>query len=85
MFPAVAPLSQASWTQSNAVEQPHSVQAIEILREDFSEYESVGPKRVAEFLGDSGNETMLADAHSSRNGKNRTLRISKLERTVCGA
>ncbi|MFT3879225.1 MAG: hypothetical protein QM703_06145 [Gemmatales bacterium] len=37
-------------------------QAIVILENDFSEIDSVGTMRVAEFLGDSQDETTLADA-----------------------
>ena len=41
---------------------PYTTEAIEILRQDFTEIESVGTKRVAEFLGDPENETVRADA-----------------------
>ncbi len=36
--------------------------ALKILKEDFTSIDSVGAKRVAEFLGDPENEDIRADA-----------------------
>lgn len=41
---------------------PSAQEALRILERDFAEFESLGPKRVAEFLGDPENETVRADA-----------------------
>lgn len=40
-------------------------QALAILKRDFKGINSVGPKRLAEFLGDPGNEELRADALGS--------------------
>jgi hypothetical protein len=44
------------------LENSYTTQAIEILHQDFTEVESVGTKRVAEFLGDPQDGTIRADA-----------------------
>ncbi len=44
------------------LESPATQQALRILGRDFAEYDSVGPRRVAEFLGDAENEVTRADA-----------------------
>lgn len=44
------------------LKSPFAEQALQILERDFASVDSVGPKRVAEFLGNSDEETIRADA-----------------------
>ena len=41
---------------------PHTEQALQYLDEDFKQIDSIGPKRVAEFLFGQSDETIQADA-----------------------
>jgi len=52
VFQRLRPLLEKSPTQ----------EALEILQHDFAEVDTVGTKRVAEFLGNPGDETIRADA-----------------------
>jgi hypothetical protein len=42
-------------------DEPDAKQAIEILRRDFGEVESVGPRRVAEFITGGADDDLQAD------------------------
>jgi hypothetical protein len=43
----------------------HTRQALEVLQQDFTDIESVGIKRVAEFFGDQENDAIRADASAA--------------------
>lgn len=42
-------------------ENEHAARALGYLAEDFATLDSIGPRRVAQFLGDPGNDDLLAD------------------------
>ena len=66
VFARLKPLLQEAATQS----------ALKILEEDFTNIDSVGVKRMAEFLGDPGNEDIRADASVLVSG---LLKLARLD------